>query len=116
MEDPETFRAAIRAHAAAMLNSDASPYDVALEIWGLAMRERPGDDGDEACYSLHLIWGALADWVELRPAETDQAETHMITAVREWLTIEGDREAEARYFDRWVHDILGYERPAPAQT
>ncbi|WP_330247770.1 hypothetical protein OHA33_37095 [Streptomyces sp. NBC_00562] len=116
MEDPEAFRAAVRAHAAAMLNDDASPYDPALEIWGLAMREWPGDDGDEACYSLQLIWGALTDWVELRPAETDQAETHMITAAREWLTIEGDRKGEARYFDRWVHDILGYERPAPAQT
>ena len=40
----------------------------------------------------------------------------MFTAAREWLTIEGDRETEARYFDRWVHAILGYERPAPIQT
>ncbi|RPK47851.1 hypothetical protein EES37_09605 [Streptomyces sp. ADI91-18] len=39
----------------------------------------------------------------------------MITAAREWLSIEGDREAEARYFDRWVHDILGYKRPDPIQ-
>lgn len=116
MEDSEAFRGAVRAHAAAMLNGDASPYDPALEIWGLAMREWPGDDGDEACFSLHLIWGALTDWVELQPAEADQAETHMFTAAREWLTIEGDREAEALYFDRWVHDILGYERPAPIRT
>lgn len=115
MEDSEPFRAALRAHAAAMLNGDASPYDPALEILGLASRGWPGDDGDEACYSLALIWGALTDWVELRPAETDRAETHMITAAREWLTIEGDREVEAGYFDRWVHNILGYERPAPSR-
>ncbi|MFJ7949854.1 hypothetical protein ACIQ6K_40780 [Streptomyces sp. NPDC096354] len=116
MEDEEAFRVAVRAHAAAMLNDGASPYDPALEIWGLAVGEWPGDDGDEACYSLQLIWGALTDWVEFRPAEADQAETHMITAAREWLSIEGDREAEARYFDRWVYDILGYKRPDPIQS
>ncbi|MEU6320219.1 hypothetical protein [Streptomyces sp. NPDC047009] len=60
--------------------------------------------------------GELTDWVELRLAETDQAETHMITAAREWLTVAGDREAEAQYFDRWLHDILGYERQAPPQA
>ncbi len=40
----------------------------------------------------------------------------MVTAAREWLTIEGDQQAEAEYFDRWVHDILGYERRAPVQS
>jgi hypothetical protein len=116
MEDSEAFRVAVRAQAAAMLDGDASPYDLALEIWHLAMGEWPGPDGDEACISLHLIWGALTDWVELRPTETDQAEAHMVTAAREWLTIEGDQQAEAEYFDRWVHDILGYERRAPVQS
>lgn len=76
----------------------------------------PVDDGDEVLYSLALIWGELTDWFELRPAETDQAETHMIAAAREWLTIEGDREGEAQYLDRWLHGILGYERPTPPQT
>ncbi|MFE2302624.1 hypothetical protein ACFXAW_31065 [Streptomyces sp. NPDC059445] len=115
MEDAEAFRAAVRAHVATMLNGDDSPYESAWEIWGLAGRTWPGDDGDEACYSLQLIWGALTDWVELRPAEAAQAESHMITAAREWVSIEGDREAEARYFDRWVHDILGYKRLDPIQ-
>ncbi|MFF8975408.1 hypothetical protein ACF08A_00985 [Streptomyces cellulosae] len=116
MEDAEVFRVAVRAQAEAMLNGDASPYDLALKIWRLAMGEWPGSDGDEACISLHLIWGALTDWVELRPMETDQAETHMVTAAREWLTVEGDQQTEAEYFDRWVHDILGYERQPPAQA
>ncbi|MFJ7949822.1 hypothetical protein ACIQ6K_40585 [Streptomyces sp. NPDC096354] len=116
MEDSEAFRVAVRTQAAAMLDGDASPYDLALEIWRLAMGEWPGLDGDESRISLHLIWGALTDWVELRPTETDQAEAHMATAAREWLTIEGDQQAEAEYFDRWVHDILGYERRAPVQS
>lgn len=40
----------------------------------------------------------------------------MVAAAREWLTIEGDREAEVRYFDRWIYDILGYEHPALPQA
>ncbi|MET8782297.1 hypothetical protein [Streptomyces sp. NPDC004589] len=114
MEDSETFRAAVRARVAAMLNNDASPYDPALEILGLASGGLPVDDGDEACHSLALIWGELTDRVELRSAETDQAENLMIAAAREWLTVEGDREAEAQYFDRWLHDVLGYECPPPS--
>jgi hypothetical protein len=100
-----------------MLNGDASPYDPALEILGLASGGLPVDDGDEAGNWLALIWGELTDSVELRPAEVDQAEAQMITAAREWLTVEGDQEAEVRYFDRWLHDILGYEpRSAPPQA
>ncbi|MFJ8198822.1 hypothetical protein [Streptomyces sp. NPDC096152] len=72
------------------------------------------DDGDEAGNWLALIWGELTDRVGLRPAEVEQAEAHMITAAREWLTVEGDQEAEARYFDRWLLNILGFEpRSAP---
>ncbi|MEV8034119.1 hypothetical protein [Streptomyces sp. NPDC086182] len=114
MSDSEAFRAAVRAGTAAMLDSDASPYESALEVLGLASG-LPVDSGDEALYWLAGIWGELTDWVELRSAETDQAEAHMIAAAREWLTVEGDREAEAQYFDRWL-DLLGFERPAPAPS
>ncbi|MFF1353139.1 hypothetical protein [Streptomyces sp. NPDC058297] len=87
-----------------------------MEILGLVSGGLPLDNGDEALYSLALIWGELTDRVELRPAETDQAETHMVTAAREWLTVEGDREAGARYLDRRLHEILGFERPVLPQT
>ncbi|MFE7712130.1 hypothetical protein ACFU6I_41740 [Streptomyces sp. NPDC057486] len=116
MKDSEAFRAAVRARAMSMLAGDASPYDPALEILGLASGGLPVDDGDEAGNWLALIWGELTDWFELRPAERDQAEAHMITAAREWLTIEGDQEAEAHYFDRWLHDILGFERRVTPPT
>ncbi|AKA08791.1 hypothetical protein SAZ_23215 [Streptomyces noursei ZPM] len=116
MGDSEAFRAAVSARAAAMLDNNTSPYEPALEILGLVSGGLPLDNGDEALESLALIWGELTDWVELRPAETDQAETHMVTAAREWLTVEGDREAEARYLGRWLHEILGFERPVLRQT
>ncbi|WP_063827573.1 hypothetical protein [Streptomyces qaidamensis] len=114
MDASESFRAAVRARATAMLDSDTSPYEQALEILGLASGGAPVGNGDEALCSLALIWGELTDRVELRPEETDQAETYMVTAAREWLIVEGDRVAEAEYLDRWLHDILGYERPAPS--
>ncbi|MFG2465036.1 hypothetical protein ACGFXB_06140 [Streptomyces canus] len=110
MKDSEAFRAAVRERAAFMLTDAASPYDRALEILGLSSGGLPLDDGDEAGKWLALIWGELTDWFELRPAQADQAEAHMVTAAREWLAIEGDQEAEAHYFDRWLYDILGFER------
>ncbi|MFJ9831750.1 hypothetical protein ACIRU2_10175 [Streptomyces sp. NPDC101169] len=117
MKDSEAFRAAVRARVVTMLNSDASPYEPALEVLGLASGGMPVDHGDEACHSLALIWGELTDWFELRPAETDQSKAHMITAAREWVAVEGGQEAEALYFDRWLHDILGFERrSAPPQV
>ncbi|MFD4985977.1 hypothetical protein ACFWMQ_11915 [Streptomyces sp. NPDC058372] len=115
MTDSDTFRAAVAVCAATMLNSDASPYESALEILGLASGGVPADDGDEAPHALASIWGELTDWVELRPAETEQAEEHMLTAAREWLATAGDRRAEHRHFARWLHDVLGYERPTPPQ-
>lgn len=110
MRDSDAFRAAVRAYAEVILGSDASPYDPALMILGLASGGLPVDDGDEAGNLLALVWGELTDWAELRPRETDQAEAHMVAAAREWLTVEGDQEAEAHYFDRWLHDILGFKR------
>ncbi|MCX2971731.1 MULTISPECIES: hypothetical protein [Streptomyces] len=110
MGDSDAFRVAVRAYAEAIMKGDASPYEPALEILGLASGGHPVDDGDEAGNWLVLIWGELTDWVELQPAEADQAEAHMVTAAREWLTVEGDQEAEAHYFDRWLYDVLGFER------
>ncbi|WP_432042737.1 hypothetical protein [Streptomyces cadmiisoli] len=110
MNDSEAFRAAVRACAEVILRNDASPYEPALEIMGLAGGGHPVDDGDEADTGLVSIFGELTDWAELRPEETDLAEAHMVSAAREWLAVEGDQEAEARYFDRWLCDILGFER------
>ncbi|MFE5208419.1 hypothetical protein [Streptomyces sp. NPDC056600] len=112
MTDSEAFRTAVRVCATGMLSSDAAPYESALELLGL-VSGFPVDAGDQALYRLANLWGELTDRVELRPAEAHQAETHMITAAHEWLAVEGDREAEARYIDRWL-DLLRRERPAPS--
>jgi hypothetical protein len=113
MEDPGGFRAAVRDPASAMVNGSTPPYDAAREIWGRSAGELPDAAGDDVCIVCRLVWGALTDGVELRPRETDRIQAQMIAAAREWLAIESDREAEARYFDHWVHDVLGYERTGP---
>ncbi|ARP71270.1 hypothetical protein LK07_17440 [Streptomyces pluripotens] len=92
-----------------MLGNEAPAYDMGLEILGLASVVFPADEGDEASSALPLLWGELTDWVELHPAEAGQAEAYMVDAAREWLLVEGDRAAERRYFDRWLHDVLGFE-------
>lgn len=109
MNDSEAFRAAVRA-CAEVISRGGAPYEPALEIMGLASGGHPVDEADEVGNWLVPIWGELTDWAELRPAEVRQAEAHMVMAAREWLTVEGDQEAEARYFDRWLYDILGFER------
>jgi hypothetical protein len=67
MEDLGAFRVAVRDLASAMLNGSTPPYAAACEIWGRSGRESPEVAGDDACIGLQLVWGALTDWVELRP-------------------------------------------------
>ncbi len=92
-----------------MIAGDATPYDAGWIIWGTAMSVIPSP---ELMHPLWLIWGALTDWVELRPDESAQAETTMIRAAKEWLSVPST-EAHARkaYLDRWVYEEMGYERP-----
>ncbi len=62
-------------------------------------------------HPLWLIWGALTDWVELRPEGSAQAEATMVRAAEEWLSLPStESDARTAYLDRWVYDELGYER------
>ncbi|GAA4605449.1 hypothetical protein BJY16_005397 [Actinoplanes octamycinicus] len=88
------------------LTTAADPYDKGVDLWGRSA----GADG-ELAIDLQLIWGALTDWVERRPAEGEQARAEMRRAAREWLALDrADRAAVERYRDRWVHDVCGYPR------
>ena len=62
--------------------------------------------------SMYVLWGELTDWVELKPDEQGRAETEMVRAAREWLALDRrDSKGVARYFDYWLHDVCGHERP-----
>jgi hypothetical protein len=60
---------------------------------------------------------SLTDWRELRPAEAAAADAEMIVAAREWLTADGDADAESQYIDRWIRRAEARaRRPAVAGT
>lgn len=92
-----------------MLKGQLQPYDGGWKIWGMAGKH--AQESPDTLWPLWLIWGALTDWVEVRPTEKTAAEQKMLMAAREWLALQqGDIAARDRYLDRWVHDEMGYER------
>jgi len=88
----------------------ADPYEVALRIWGDSMGAV-----SESCVLAHpmwLLWGALTDWVECKPEETELAKTQMVRAAQAWLALDRTDSATVdRYFDYWLYEVCGYERP-----
>lgn len=86
------------------------PYEVGIGIHGLSAH---ASTEVEPAGFVWLIWGALTDWVELKPDETEQAAAEMVRAAREWLSLDlADRAAVARHLNYWVYDVCGYARPA----
>ena len=55
-----------------MLEGQREPYDWGAKIWSLAMRN--ASESSDTIWPLWLIWGALTDWVEVKPAEKSTAE------------------------------------------
>ena len=64
---------------------------------------------------LWQLWGALTDWVEVKPEQTEQAEAKMREAAHAFLPIADDDEALRLYFDQWLYAEEGgfYARPEP---
>jgi hypothetical protein len=96
-----------RDRAEQLLHAD-DPYDVGLQYMSGTINVLTSG---EYAGSMCALWGALTDWVELRPAEEDSAKAEMLRAAREWLALNPrDSDAVARYFDYWLHDVCGYKR------
>lgn len=90
-----------------MIEGKVRPYDAAWAVWAKAASITTSPD---LIHPLWLIWGALTDWAENRPAEKSLAESAMIRAAQEWLSLP-DTAARKAYLDRWIYDEMGYERP-----
>ena len=91
-----------------MIDGHCLPYDAASIIWEKAATVVTSP---KLLHPLWLIWGALTDWMELRPEESTQAEVTMLRAATEWLSIpKSDSHGRAAYLDRWVYDEMRYER------
>lgn len=96
-----------------LVTAEGGRYEIGQRIWSLSMG-RAADDpsGDWIYYPSWLLWGALTDQVELKPAETEAAEADMLDAAREFLEVNGEPPAERAYFDRWLYERMGYDRPS----
>jgi hypothetical protein len=86
-----------------------SPYRAGWRIWSTAFSYAP--ESTELMWPIWLLWGALTDWAEVKPAEADQAESAMRRAAEEWLALPNNPEAQRAYFERWLYDEMGIERP-----
>ena len=92
-----------------ILSGEEDPYKAGREIHHRAFIAVP--NSKELMWPQWLLWGALTDWVEVKPNEKDQAYEAIRRASREWLTVAHDMTLYKPYFDRWLYEELGYERP-----
>jgi hypothetical protein len=65
----------------------------------------------EHCKALWLLWGALTDWVEMKPEEIVEAEQTMRRAASEWLEVADEEPRWRDYFEHWLYTEMGYSRP-----
>ncbi|MET8281521.1 hypothetical protein [Micromonospora sp. NPDC005174] len=83
-------------------------YEAAADLWE---EVGPPELDDALRMSLYLQWAAFTDWVELKPEEEEKASLEMVRAAQEWLALDlADDAALDRYFDHWLHAVLGYAR------
>jgi hypothetical protein len=106
----------LRSLCRSAIDGDVPPYEAAHAMWALGMANVPTGDpvegvGDEVAWAHWLIWGALTDWIELRPEETAEVDLLILEIARGWLDVEADPVARSTYLDHVVHDTLGYQRP-----
>jgi hypothetical protein len=98
---------------AEVAEAQVNTYDRASEVWQYSF----GVVGEEdwIYHPLWLLWGALTDWVEMEPEETEQAEAAMREAAQAFLPISDDDDALRLYFDRWLYEERAgfYARPEP---
>lgn len=98
---------------AEVAESQVNTYDRASEVWQYSFGAVGGQHW--IYHPLWLLWGALTDWVEMKPEETGQAEATIREAAQAFLPIADDDDALRLYFDRWLYEEKGgfYARPEP---
>ncbi len=105
----------VREHAVAIAEEKEKPHAAGRAIWSTAFDgsfcESVAPD-PEHCKALWLLWGALTDWLELKPEESAEAEQAMRRAAREWLQAADDESKWRAYFEHWLYAEMEYSRPA----
>jgi hypothetical protein len=114
---PQGALTTIRMRAEELVGGSASPYERGRDIHSAAMSAASGESPEaEHCWALWLLWGALTDWVELKPDERLMAEDTMRRAAKEWLELPDGEPAWRRYFDHWLYTEMEMERPKGATS
>ena len=88
---------------------DADPCEAGRRIWAEAF-PLAGESKD-LMWPLWLQWGGLTDWIAMKPEETHRAQEAMRRASREWLLGDGQASSRRAYFEKWLYEELGLERP-----
>jgi hypothetical protein len=83
--------------------------ECAKQLWSLGFRG--AGESDWMFWPLWLLWGALTDWHEAKPAERSEAEQAMVRAAEEFVAMASDDDGLHNYFDIWLYERLGLERP-----
>jgi hypothetical protein len=104
--DEEELKAVGR-DLAAIAAGKVDPYDAGMRLLG-ASTARVG----EAWFShpLWLLWGGLTDIVDGPADDRVRGDALMVAAASEWLDTPNSDDARRDYFDRWLYDVLGYQR------
>jgi len=107
----------VRKHAVALVEGREGPYAAAKEMGsagfdGSFCEEKAPDP--EHCKALWLLWGALTDWIELKPEQSVEAEDSMRRAAAEWLEVADEEPRWRDYFQHWLYAEMGYTPPEEA--
>ncbi|MBL7256206.1 hypothetical protein [Paractinoplanes lichenicola] len=63
---------------------------------------------EEFATSLYLLWGFLGE----SESESEWEQGRAADAAREWLALDhSDRASVRGYYDHWLFDVCGYQRP-----
>jgi len=94
----------VRQHIRHLLDGDLAPYDAGAMICASALGRETGQ-----WPWLWLLWATLT-----APCgghrETLRAEDTMRLVAAEWLEVSGDETRCRKYFDHWLHDVLGWPK------
>lgn len=110
-QDPAEARRRIEDLMHAIVAGSTDPYEAGWEIWSVSFGTAP--KSTELFWPMWLLWGALTDWVEVKPEKTEEAYKAMGRAAAEWLELPDEDAARVDYFERWLYDEMGYERKQP---
>jgi len=102
----------IEAELRAVAAGYGDPYVAARRIWSEAMSGAA--ESHDLMRPLWLLWGALTDWVEVKPEQAARAHEAMRRAADEWLALPREATSRDAYFERWLYEEMGCERPGGA--